>query len=516
MRSECAMQSPWAKTNPASNEFGSREYRGLKARVKTCRALIAIVCLVAGAVAAQHPLAAQVSDGVRNASQYCANPGVLDETCISRALASDVTVRVPGGTYNISRGVLISGLKNLSLEFSPGAVLRANGMAAGSALVRIADSDSISVRGGQFDGNSGNAAYCVDIRSSGTVIHRNFKVVGIECRGISGYGIALHSTDSHAAYNLEGALVRENYLHDFVSTGTSVRGIVFNAVNDAVAELNRLDKANNGGPAILMSGTNIKVVQNHITGYPDAQDTSGIKSYGGGNQEVGFNTIEGPQTFASATYGVWTDAAENVSVVGNIVVGNYYGVVCEISPNCVISNNVFQYNRSAIYAEGRLDRVTHNSLDSTAGLRFGANVTGSTDTSDKQQGRGSLKLDIGSGFTGGVLVSQDLGTDTDWGGWPSLWIKPSGWLNEDMLSFQLLGADGRIISSQNIPSLYRTRWTQVKLTEPRFYPQTTAVRKWQIVANRAPGMTTLHLDDIGKDVHCIELRDNEQHDLALS
>jgi hypothetical protein len=338
--------------------------------------------------------------------------------------ASGGTVYLPAGTYAVKSAATALAINraHVNFECAPGATIQAQtGFPADYAILDIQGSATdVLVQGCVFDGNG--------------VSGQGFQIDGGAARISIDHVETKNQTQTGGRGNLRtGGLVQitNSYFHD-VPTGF-------------------YDFVGVGGTPSL------KVDSNHfdrITGNPNsiASGSSGLNYFEAsgntftnitaGTQQVlycyGCDKVDWEHNrFNNVTGAIHCDTCGGGNISFNTATDSRGGA--DFFPE-VGSNITLEGNESINDSGGGITlgvgsstqgpaqlRAQINSFDSTNGFTAGSDVSLSTDSSDKQEGTGSMVATASSSFTTGVLWHNDFAGNPPsfWNPYVSLWVKPT-------------------------------------------------------------------------------------------
>lgn len=254
-----------------------------------------------------------------------------------------------------------------------------------SAAVPYSSGVLIGINGAGFSITRNNISHtCVGIR-----------VEGLGFQGIiggAGMGNTIHHCD---AIPLDGA--------DGIDIGTCREPPRVEDYTGLVISYNRIYEWNDDG-IDLYYGSNV-VVENNEVGPSSAASASSVEHNGikcgstdsAGGNIIRYNHVHDIDSSYGNDYGIMTNGAENITIIGNYVYDAYYGLI--VSPNSsghMIGNNTFSASRYR-------------------GASFGDNVTSTTFQNNICEGGSSndLMVNAGDRINGGYnLFVRDTYHDT--------------------------------------------------------------------------------------------------------
>jgi hypothetical protein len=184
------------------------------------------------------------------------------------------------------------------------------------------------------------------------------------------------------------------------------------------------------------------------------------------------------------------------------------------------TTNIYEYNTSTT----TWDCITRGTLvhDGEAAWDAQSNVTSTADTSVKLRGSASAKHIIASGFTTGIVssddfASKDVTSETHVTFWAYCDTTTAADVFALRLSEQNTGGTGATYADYNIPALTAGEWKHITLalaspdaSDGGTYPaDLNALLSVAIVANSDPGAVTIYVDDIRTTVNFTGDEDNK-------
>lgn len=304
--------------------------------------------VLAACLLALLPACAQTSGGVLFASQYCAQPGVLDQTCINAAGATATAgvhvVFIPAGTYVISSPVVFysgvtyygAGQGLTTLIEAPGANLaRPFATQSGATAVTIQD---LTIDGNEAHNTGGGQIELLDMdgATDSTLLRttvQNF------------YGFVGQSGPCVGFSNLTADnLVQNNHIFNCGGPGRLSDAIYIGGTRNRVIG-NLIDSAGDTG-VVAETGVDEVISDNVIRNTPQPISVDGlIASSTAQGVAISGNTIDGANAANGAAIFIINVAGSQtrrIAVTGNVISGltDGHGILVEDSSEVSIAGNV--------------------------------------------------------------------------------------------------------------------------------------------------------------------------------
>jgi hypothetical protein len=219
----------------------------------------------AGMTAGQPAIATAGTTGTSDpiyvdAGQKCTTPGVLDQSCINNAIASNTTVIAPAGTYAIASAITVSGVNHVTLDLSRAILVAQNAIATGILnITGTSTTHDIVVKGGQFNGNSvccaGGVVQVNDANDGSFTGPARVYFYNMEMfNSTIASGLCFRAITSAPAASpvITDIYIRDSYCHDY---NNAQAGIAFNKVTGGEMTGNRVHAPAGTSPCYGFTGT---------------------------------------------------------------------------------------------------------------------------------------------------------------------------------------------------------------------------------------------------------------------
>jgi parallel beta-helix repeat protein len=300
---------------------------------------------------------ASASSGSETKGAAGTDPGAF----VSSLFQSHETVCLAAGDYVLSSPIQILGLKGVTLDIDPGAVVKTS---ANRSLLVVYASPGTTVRGGEWigPGEGNQSAIRIVLGSNNTVVEDadvsragfNGILIYDEVRPSFNVSILDNSVHNNGRFGVQeytntstpfmgtvisGNVALDNTVGGIYTNGiagvTIIRNVVANTVGNGPGEIG-IGVTNGHNDTVTLNQVshmawfgiqayynNYTVISNNIsTSNAGAEDQSGIT-----NDHSSFDTIAGNVVESNGKSGVYVERSWNVTVSGNIANGNGgYGI----------------------------------------------------------------------------------------------------------------------------------------------------------------------------------------------
>jgi hypothetical protein len=361
---------------------------------------------------------------------------------IAACPVSGCVVRVPAALYILNTSGISITTNNVSLVCDEGAIFQAQ-TGFSNNMIGVAAND-VLVQGCILDANGiANIGIGVYSTSQRVRLDRNEvkNVTGGSCfRGVLRTGGVLKITHNYCHnsdtgfYDYSGIGGTPTHQVDYnsfdtITNATNAIAVGSSGIADSEVSENQFSNITAGTQEVLYCFGDDRVEWHHnyfnnVTGAVHAD------TVGGGT--VSFNTAVSSRGLAD----YFTEASSYMTMEGNVSIGNFTG------------DGIIMGEGSSVSPASLLNQFF--SFDSTTGFTAGANVVLTTDTSDKQEGTGSMVATANGSFTTGTLWYFNFSSpQIQLGGFEELWVKPtSGTVSSGLLS--LVCSANTALSTQDL------------------------------------------------------------------